>query len=141
MQPRFPRETQVRFSKTELIVGGIAGTGVDWLAGWEKSAHQWLRGWLGSVGEEGGGFDAGHLKRSAAAYFLTGDFIVEQDHVAGGLGKLGAIPFVCISREAINFAAHQPAKIVGIARSAERAAQSGRLCHLRFTVEGALIHN
>ena len=91
------------------------------------------------IGQKRSRLDAGHFKTTAAARIFTGGFVVEQDHVAGGFSKFGAVALVGLAGELVDFAAKEPAQVIRVSGFAERAVESGRFSGLRFPVKSALV--
>src|ERR1041385_7751313 len=91
--------------------------------------------------QEGDGLDAGDVKTLPASQVLAGSLIVEEQHIALGFGKLGAIALVAAAGHAVLLLSKQPAQFVGIGGAAERAIQLRRLGGLRFIEKSPFIHN
>lgn len=81
---------------------------------------------MGLFSEKRHGFDAGDLKSFPAAGVGATDFVLEQNEIALGFGKAGAVPFVGAGGEAVPFPAQEVAQFVGAANAAEGAVKIGR---------------
>src|SRR5579871_5472484 len=99
-----------------------------------------LRGRKVNRSEKRHGLDARHIKPFPAAHVLTHDLVLEQDHIAGSLGELGAVALVGMARQAVDLGPDQPLQVVGLRAAATRAVQRGGLGSLGFFVKGALVH-
>jgi hypothetical protein len=73
--------------------------------------------------QEGDGLDSGDFEAFAAADIFAGDHVVSADHVGLGFGEAGAVAFVGVARQAVLFAADEPAKLVFGGLSAVGAAE------------------
>src|SRR5258708_26485543 len=84
--------------------------------------------------------DPRNIKPFPAPHVLAHHLVVEQDHVAGRLLELRAVPLVGVAREPVDLGAQQPAQVVGVCRPAKGAVQRNRLSRIRFFVELFFVH-
>ena len=81
-----------------------------------------------------------HFKPFAAADVLAGHHIIAPDHVALGLGELGAVALVGTPGKLFLFGTHQPGKFVIAGLTAVRTRQRMRLFSFFLVKKIALVH-
>ena len=81
-----------------------------------------------------------NVEALAATHVFARGFVVQKNHITGGLGEFGAVAFVGAAWDLLDALAHQPAQIVRFGGPAIRAIQLDWLGGLRFLIKSTLVH-